>query len=165
MTGQPAERSAGAPVLRPYQHDLLSRTYEAIATGRQRIIQAAPTGDGKTVTASEIIRQFVGRGRRVLFLAHRRELIHQAHLKLYDNGIDAGIILAGHPSRLGEPMQIASIRTLSARAIRSRTIDLLRADLVVIDEARCVRIARPPRGCDFNDLLLGRTPGIEEDAT
>jgi putative DNA primase/helicase len=26
-------------------------------------------------------------------------------------------------------------------------------------EGRSVRIARPPRGCDFNDLLLGRAPG------
>lgn len=29
---------------------------------------------------------------------------------------------------------------------------------------RRVRIARPPRGQDFNDLLLGRAPDIEEDA-
>jgi phage/plasmid primase-like uncharacterized protein len=29
-------------------------------------------------------------------------------------------------------------------------------------EGRSVRIARPPRGCDFNDLLLDRTPRIEE---
>ena len=31
-------------------------------------------------------------------------------------------------------------------------------------EGRSVRIARPPRGCDFNDLLLGRAPRIEEVA-
>ena len=31
-------------------------------------------------------------------------------------------------------------------------------------EGRRVRIARPPRGSDFNDMLLGRVPGIEEDA-
>ena len=29
-------------------------------------------------------------------------------------------------------------------------------------EGRRVRIARPPQGCDFNDLLLGRAPNIEE---
>jgi hypothetical protein len=29
-------------------------------------------------------------------------------------------------------------------------------------EGRRVRIARPPRGQDFNDLLMGRTPGFEE---
>jgi hypothetical protein len=31
-------------------------------------------------------------------------------------------------------------------------------------EGRSVRIARPPRGADFNDLLLGRAPHIEEGA-
>jgi hypothetical protein len=31
-------------------------------------------------------------------------------------------------------------------------------------EGRSVRIARPPRGCDFNDLLLGRARPIEEGA-
>jgi putative DNA primase/helicase len=30
-------------------------------------------------------------------------------------------------------------------------------------EGRSVRIARPPRGCDFNDLLLGRAHRKEED--
>ncbi len=31
-------------------------------------------------------------------------------------------------------------------------------------EGRSVRVARPPRGCDFNDLLLGRARRIEEGA-
>jgi DNA primase len=31
-------------------------------------------------------------------------------------------------------------------------------------EGRRVRIARPPQGMDFNDMLLGRAPRIEEGA-
>ncbi len=31
-------------------------------------------------------------------------------------------------------------------------------------EGRRVRIARPPQGMDFNDLLMGRAPRIEEGA-
>ena len=31
-------------------------------------------------------------------------------------------------------------------------------------EGRIVRVARPPRGCDFNDLLLGRAFRVEEGA-
>jgi hypothetical protein len=31
-------------------------------------------------------------------------------------------------------------------------------------QGRRVRIARPPRGLDFNDVLLGRAPGIEGGA-
>ena len=29
-------------------------------------------------------------------------------------------------------------------------------------EGRCVRIARPPQGMDFNDMLVNRTPPFEE---
>ncbi len=32
-------------------------------------------------------------------------------------------------------------------------------------KGRSVRIARPPKGADFNDLLLGRTSRIEEVVT
>ena len=127
------------PALRPYQTDHVALTLEKIAAGQQRIVQVAPTGSGKTIVASEIVRQFVERRQRVLFLAHRRELIHQAHEKLYDLGIDAGIILAGHPPRPDARVQIASVQTLWARAMRTRTIDLPRADLVVIDEAHHCR--------------------------
>jgi DNA primase len=31
-------------------------------------------------------------------------------------------------------------------------------------QGRRVRIARPPQGMDFNDMLLGRAPRIEEGA-
>jgi DNA primase len=31
-------------------------------------------------------------------------------------------------------------------------------------EGRRVRIARPPHGLDFNDMLMGRAPHIEEGA-
>lgn len=33
-----------------------------------------------------------------------------------------------------------------------------------MQQGRRVRIARPPRGLDFNDMLLGRAPGFEEGA-
>ena len=125
--------------LRPYQHDHVAATHAEIGVGRRRILQVAPTGAGKTVTVAEIIRQGVVLGKRVLFLAHRRELIHQAHQKLYAAGVDAGIILAEWPARPEEPVQIASIQTLWARAMRTKKIDLPLADLVVIDEAHHCR--------------------------
>jgi superfamily II DNA or RNA helicase len=94
-----------------------------------------PTGSGKTVIVAEEIRRAVARGERVLFLCHRRELTKQAAQKLYDVGIDAGIIQAGFLRRPSERVQVASIQTLHFRAMRSRTIDLPPADLVIVDEA------------------------------
>src|SRR5439155_4965299 len=109
----------GAPELRPYQSDVIARIWAAIEDAKRRILLVAPTGSGKTVIAAELIRDAVAQGKRVLFLVHRRELVSQSARKLYDTGIDPGIILAGGPEmRLAQPVQVACIPTLHARAIR-----------------------------------------------
>lgn len=77
--------------------------------------------------------------KRILFLAHRRELIQQTSRKLYDLGIDHGVLLPGHRPRPAEPVQVASIATLHARAIRAKNMNLPDADLVIIDEAHHAR--------------------------
>jgi DNA repair protein RadD len=99
----------------------------------------APTGAGKTVIAGAIIAEAASKGCRVLFLAHRRELITQASRKLHAVSVDHGIVLAGHPTRPSVPVQVASISTLHARAIRGSAMELPPADLVVVDEAHHVR--------------------------
>ncbi len=76
--------------------------------------------------------------RRILFLAHRRELILQTSRKLYELRIGHGVLLPGYPLRLYEPVQIASIATLHARAVRSNLIAMPEADLVIVDEAHHV---------------------------
>jgi DNA repair protein RadD len=124
-----------APVLRPYQVDAIGRTRAEMAAGRRRVLLTAPTGAGKTVIAAAMMADTVGAGGGVLFLAHRRELISQCSRKLHDLGVDHGILLPGHPLRLAEPVQIASIQTLYARAVRSSRIALPPASLVVLDEA------------------------------
>jgi superfamily II DNA or RNA helicase len=119
--------------------DVILRVELEIATGRRRILLVAATGAGKTVIAGAIIAQDVAQGRRVLFLAHRRELIRQASTKLYDIGVDHGIVQAGFPTRPGAKVQVASIPTLHRRAVQSTAMDLPPADLVVVDEAHHVR--------------------------
>src|SRR5690348_14864864 len=103
---------SAAPTLWPYQHDVISRFWVTINGGRRRVLLVAPTGSGKTVIAAAIISDAVARGMRVLFLAHRRELITQASRKLHQVGIDAGVILPGYPMRLSEAVQVASIASL-----------------------------------------------------
>jgi superfamily II DNA or RNA helicase len=99
----------------------------------------APTGSGKTVIAAAIIAGACRDRRRVLVLAHRREIVAQTVDKLYRVGIGVGTIQAGFPKRPGEPVQVASVQTLHARAVRSRSIAPPPADLVVVDEAHHVR--------------------------
>ncbi len=128
-----------APQLRPYQSDTIARLHAEAAGGRRRILIVAPTGSGKTVIAGALIAEAVSRRQRVLFLAHRRELIQQASAKLHGVSVDHGIVQAGFPTRPGEPVQIGSVQTLHARAVRSTAMEMPPAEVVVVDEAHHVR--------------------------
>jgi DNA repair protein RadD len=122
---------------RPYQTRVLEEFNEAIECGSKRIIVVAPTGSGKTVVAAMIIKQATAAYKNVLVLAHRREIITHTSKKLHDNGIRHGIIQAGLGKFLRpmEYVQVASIQTLHARAVRSDRMKLPPADLLIIDEA------------------------------
>ena len=120
--------------LRPYQLDIIDQFDTCVASGIHSVIIVAPTGSGKTVIGSEIVRRAVADGRRVLFLAHRREIVMQTAAKLKDNGIEHGIIMAGEFTSPLDPVQVAAIQTLHARAVRRNKISLPPADVLVADE-------------------------------
>jgi DNA repair protein RadD len=124
-----------APELRQYQRDVIAEFHSGVEQGCRRIILVAPTGSGKTIVGAEIIREYARARKPVLVLAHRREIIAQTSDKLRDLGIVHGIIQAGFPARPLEDVQVASIQTLYRRAIHAETMELPRADLLVIDEA------------------------------
>jgi len=117
--------------LRPYQLTAITD-----AARRRRPLIVAPTGSGKTVIAAELIRR--AENKHVLYLAHRRELIHQARDKLAEFGMFAGVMLAGEQRHAMRGVQVASIQTLWSRCIRGST-ELPPADIVFIDEAHHCR--------------------------
>src|SRR4051794_13333003 len=90
-------RSPAAPELRPYQTDVIARLGAVIAAGHRRPLLVAPTGSGKTGIIAAVIAEAVEKGRRVLVIAHRREIVAQTVAKLYAAGVDAGVVQAGFP--------------------------------------------------------------------
>jgi superfamily II DNA or RNA helicase len=123
--------------LRPYQKDVIE-DFHCEACDSKRIILVAPTGSGKTIIAVDIIREYVAAGKAVLIVSHRLEILSQTSEKLHAAGIEHGIIMAGYRSRPQEPVQVASIQTLWARAVQQigkHKIELPEADLLIIDEA------------------------------
>jgi len=114
--------------LRPYQSQGIDRLRAAYAQGARAVLCVAPTGAGKTVVASEIIRQAVAKGTRVLFLAHRTELIDQCAGKLQENAVEHGVIQGTRPQRPEAPVQVASVQTLARRQ------QIPDVDLIVTDE-------------------------------
>ncbi|MCG8355767.1 MAG: DEAD/DEAH box helicase [Kiloniellales bacterium] len=145
--------------LRDYQCDVVSKIAAASEGCDRRLILVAPTGAGKTVIAADIIRSGTARGERVLFLAHRRELIRQASAKLHGLSIDHGIILAGFPTRPSAPVQVASVQTVWSRAMRSVVMDLPPAELVIVDECHHSRAKTYQKIIESypHALLLGMT--------
>jgi DNA repair protein RadD len=148
-------------LLRPYQDDVVDEYERQVAAGVRRIIVVAPTGSGKTIIASEIIKRAVAIHKQVLFIAHRNELLTQARDKLKIFGIDAGIIKAGRDkdARPMAAVQVAGIQTLHARAVRAKTMELPPADIVFIDEAHHVRARTYQTIVDAfpNAIIIGLT--------
>jgi Type III restriction enzyme, res subunit len=87
--------------LRPYQQDLVAEYERKAAADIRRILIVAPTGGGKTIIASEIIKRAVAAHKQVLFVAHRDELLTQARDRLKGFDIVAGIIKAGREQDAG----------------------------------------------------------------
>lgn len=64
-------------MLRDYQKDIIRRIYSAYRDGHRSVCAVLPCGGGKSIILAHIIRQATEKGRRVLFLVHRRELCEQ----------------------------------------------------------------------------------------
>lgn len=117
--------------LRPYQETAIEGVREAFRAGHRAPLLVAPTGAGKTVMFGFVASQTASRGRRVLILAHRKELIRQASHKLYDAAVPHGIIAPGHTATR-DLVQVASVQTLGRRLSDPR---YSAPDLIVVDEA------------------------------
>lgn len=116
--------------LRWYQIEAIDALRASFATRHRAPLLQLPTGGGKTIIFSHVTAGAAAKQRRVLVVAHRRELLRQASAKLADAGVPHGIIAAGFPPAAHEPVQVASIQTLARRLDTLPTFDL-----VVIDEA------------------------------
>jgi DNA repair protein RadD len=122
--------------LRPYQDDAIDRVRSELRKPAvQNVLVVAPTGAGKTVIASAIMESAIARGRRVVFLAHRKELIDQCSKKLDQFGVDHGVIQANHPRRRPHlKMHVASVPTLVRRLAAGKVHFSEAPDLIIIDE-------------------------------
>lgn len=132
-------------MLRDYQVEAVNDLRRHVAQGHRAPLLQMATGLGKTIVACSAIHSAVEKGKSVLVLAPRRQLVFQTSEKLDLFGVEHGVIMSGEIPSLMPQVQIASVNTLYRRcfedgeAVQSsfygKGMPLPPADLVVIDEA------------------------------
>lgn len=143
--------------LRPYQQQAKDKIYAAMSEYR-RVMFQFPTGAGKTVVFSDIAKDFVANDKKVLTLAHRIELVEQAHSKFskFGFGSEVGVIKAGYLPKFYAKVQIAMVQTLVRRERMLSNADF---DLIIIDEAHHATAGSYKKICESypNARILGVT--------
>jgi superfamily II DNA or RNA helicase len=114
-------------LLRPYQREGITRIFELWRAGKRSVLFQMPTGTGKTILFSEIVSLGYSKGKKILIVVHRKELVDQITSKLQSLEVQTGQIIAGTKADYSKIIQVASIQTLSRRQHPD-------ANLIIIDE-------------------------------
>lgn len=119
--------------LRPYQAESVQAIRQSLARHRSTLL-VLPTGCGKTVVFAATAKLAAAKG-RVLVLAHRQELIHQAVDKIQKfSGLSCSIEMADERDNGSSDVVVASVQTLT----QPKRLNRFRPDgfvLTVVDEA------------------------------
>lgn len=164
--------------LRPYQRDAIDAVFNAWAGGMRRPAIVLPTGAGKTVVFSALVREFRAkpvyvdesyvRGHRVMILAHRDELVDQAIAKLRAvmPGVNVGKVKA-EDNDVRADVMVCSVQTLASATRRTvlqySEISGGKIGLIITDECHHAAAASYKKIYDaFPDALqLGVTATLE----
>lgn len=135
-----AQRPESAKELYPYQREAIDKIITTLEenTEKENILFQLPTGGGKTVIFSEVVRQYIFRKKeRVLILTHRIELLRQTANTLNETGVPTKLIT----SEIKELEQrdnyvcfLAMVETLNNRLQEDEDF-VSDINLVIVDEA------------------------------
>ena len=120
--------------LYPYQQRLIDATRDGMAHSR-RVIMTLPTGGGKTVCFSFMANTAAKRGKKVLILSSRTEIMAQNAATIRKYGADVVCI---HPATKYIPethAAVAMVQTLQRRVKKPEWQEYMQSiDLLIIDE-------------------------------
>ncbi len=145
--------------LRDYQQEAIDRLRDSLRAGSRRPMLQSPTGSGKTLVASTVVRMARDKGKRVIFCVPSLSLIDQTVEAFYKDGIwDVGVVQSQHEMTNWEKkIQVASVQTLMRRWPRCPE-----ADMVIVDEAH---VMFEHYGRWMTDPAWRKTPFIGLSAT
>ena len=135
----------------PYQIEAINLLRKTGESGKRRMILCMLMAAGKTLCSLELMRLCAEKSKRSLFLCDRRMLADQARDRAVEQGIDAGLILAGRGYDLDAPCQFASKQTVESW-IKRGILELPPFQLGIIDECH--------RGVEYQKKLFERYPNV-----
>lgn len=117
--------------LRPYQKRGVNDIRRSYLNGNRAPLYVLPTGGGKTVMFSYITMNSAARGKNVLILNHRVELVRQTKKHVAETGIRPGIINSKFTPDYTCQVQVGSVQTMTRRLDKVP----FTPDLIIVDEA------------------------------
>ena len=122
--------------LRPYQLNAVKAVHKEWNSGNKNTLVVMPTGTGKTIVFSQIVKDQVAKGEKVLILAHREELLKQAADKLKaSSGMESALEKAANTSiGSGLDVVVGSVQTLRQKS-RLEKFSKDYFGTIIIDEA------------------------------
>lgn len=145
--------------LRPYQKKAIEETRKMILDGKKKFVFCSPTGSGKTYTFSFLVKSAIERGKRVLILTHRIELLTQAGGSLTNLGLIPEKIEAGKKiGYFAGQLYTAMIETISRRMDKLEYIQFVQSlDLIIIDECHFGNFDKFFSQIDKKTVVIGFT--------
>lgn len=164
--------------LRDYQEAAVQGIRDSFRQGNRRVLLVLPTGGGKTICFSYIAAGVSKNDKRVLIIAHRRELLKQISKALKAVGVHHAVMTGGYRGIPVAKVVVASVFTLANRLKRFPEPDLIIGDeahhftpdsswgkvVQAFPKARVLGVTATPERLDgkglgllFDDMVLGPT--------
>lgn len=145
--------------LRPYQEKAINKLRDAFGQGHKRVILCAPTGAGKTVMFSAIAQGAMQKGKRVMILTDRGELLWQAGGALNNLAIVPELITAETKViNFTQKIFVGMIETIYRRRDQVEYRKLLESiDLFIFDECHKRTFDKIITSLPADALILGAT--------
>jgi len=122
--------------LRNYQEQYISELQNSFKRKNKRVILCSPTGSGKTVMFSWMVKKANESNKRVLILTDRKELFQQSGGALQKIGLKPEFINPDFKGKLNGRLYVAMMQTISRRLKNPEYLEYISSlDLIIIDEA------------------------------